>query len=122
MLVHDGARPCITPEAISEVVAAVKRTPAVTLAHRVTDTLKIVPKGTIVTGTEDRSKLWAAQTPQAFQIGVLRKAYAALKDEVSDDCQAVELAGEQVRVVESNRPNFKITTPEDLQLAAALLK
>jgi len=122
VLVHDGARPCITPEAISEVVAAVKRTPAVTLAHRVTDTLKIVPKGTIVTGTEDRSKLWAAQTPQAFQIGVLRKAYAALKDEVSDDCQAVELAGEQVRVVESNRPNFKITTPEDLQLAAALLK
>ena len=122
VLVHDGARPCITPEAISEVVAAVKRTPAVTLAHRVTDTLKIVLKGTIVTGTEDRSKLWAAQTPQAFQIGVLRKAYAALKDEVSDDCQAVELAGEQVRVVESNRPNFKITTPEDLQLAAALLK
>ena len=122
VLVHDGARPCIASETISEVVAAVKRQPAVTLARRVTDTLKRVPKGVIVAGTEDRSKLWSAQTPQGFQMGVLRKAYAALKEEVSDDCQAVELAGEVVRVIENNKPNFKITTAEDLQLAAAILK
>lgn len=122
VLVHDGARPCITSEMISEIVAQVKRIPAVTFARRVTDTLKKVPKGLTITGTEDRAKLWAAQTPQAFQVGVLRKAYAALKDEVSDDCQAVELTGEQVRVLENNKPNFKITTVEDLQVAAALLK
>lgn len=122
VLVHDGARPCITSEMISEIVAQVKRIPAVTFARRVTDTLKKVPKGLTITGTEDRAKLWAAQTPQAFQVGVLRKAYAALKTEVSDDCQAVELTGEQVRVLENDKPNFKITTVEDLQLAAALLK
>lgn len=122
VVVHDGARPCVTSEMISEIVAQVKRLPAVTFARRVADTLKKVPKGLTIAGTEDRSKLWAAQTPQAFQAGVLRKAYAELKDEVSDDCQAVELTGEQVRVLENNKPNFKITTVEDLQLAAAILK
>ncbi len=122
VLVHDGARPCITSEAISEVVAQVKRMPAVTLARRVNDTIKRVPKGLMIAGTEDRSKLWAAQTPQAFQMSVIRKAYATLKEEVSDDCQAVELTGETVRVLEYNKPNFKITTAEDLLLAAAVLK
>lgn len=124
VVVHDGARPCITSDVISEVVKIVKRTPAVTVGRRVIDTVKRIEKGTTVSETVDRSHLWNVQTPQAFQIKVLRDAYKALapKKEVSDDCQAVELSGQPVKVYESRRPNFKITTVEDLQLASALLK
>ena len=123
VLIHDGARPCITPEVIAEVVKLVKRVPAVAVGRRMTDTVKRVDKGTTITETVDRSTLWTVQTPQAFQIKVIRDAYKALgKNEVTDDCQAVENAGGQVKIYETNIPNFKITTVEDLQIAGALLK
>ena len=122
VVVHDGARPCVTPDVISEVVKLAKRVGAATVGRRMTDTVKRVEKGTAVSGTEDREKLWAVQTPQAFQFKVLSNAYKALgKNEVTDDCQAVELAGETVRIYENRAPNFKITTVEDLQIASALL-
>ena len=123
VVIHDGARPCIASEVVSEVVKAVKRVPAVTVGRRMTDTVKRVEKGANVAATEDRSKLWTVQTPQAFQVKTLRAAYKALgKVEVTDDCQAVELSGETVKIVECLKPNFKITTVEDLQIAGALLK
>ena len=123
VVVHDGARPCITSDVISEVVKAVRRVPAVTVGRRVTDTVKRVEKGTTVAGTEDRERLWLVQTPQAFQLRALRDAYKALdKQEVTDDCQAVELAGGEVKIIENRKPNFKITTIEDLQIAGALLR
>lgn len=122
VVVHDGARPCVTPDVISEVVKLAKRVGAATVGRRITDTVKRVEKGTAVAGTENREKLWAVQTPQAFQFRVLANAYKALgKNEVTDDCQAVELAGETVRIYENRAPNFKITTVEDLQIASALL-
>lgn len=123
VVIHDGARPCITSEVIGEVVQLVKRYPAVTVGRRMTDTVKTVEKGTLVARTESREKLWTVQTPQAFQLKVLRAAYQALdkKQEVTDDCQAVELHGEAVRIYENRAPNFKITTVEDLQIAGALL-
>ena len=122
VMVHDGARPCVTPDVITEVAKLVKRVPAVTVGRRMTDTVKRVEKGSTVAGTEDREKLWAVQTPQAFQVKVLRAAYKALgKSDVTDDCQAVELAGETVRIYENRAPNVKITTVEDLQIASALL-
>lgn len=123
VIVHDGARPCITSEMISEIAKAVKRSPAVTFGRRVTDTVKRVEKGTTVSATENRDKLWAVQTPQAFQFRILRDAYKALgKRDVTDDCHAVELTGESVKIIENRLPNFKITTVEDLQIAGALLK
>ena len=122
VVVHDGARPCVTPDVISEVVKLAKRVGAATVGRRMTDTVKRVEKGTAVAGTENREKLWAVQTPQAFQFSVLANAYKALgKNEVTDDCQAVELAGGTVRIYENRAPNFKITTVEDLQIASALL-
>ncbi len=123
VIVHDGARPCVTPDTISDVVKAVKRFSAVTLGRRMTDTVKRIEKGSFVAETLDRDKLWTVQTPQAFLMKTIRAAYKALGDrEVTDDCQAVELAGETVKVLESCKPNFKITTVEDLQFAGALLK
>lgn len=123
VVIHDGARPCVTSELISEVVQQVKRQSAVTVGRRMIDTVKRVEKGTTITATEDRSKLWCVQTPQAFSLKVLRAAYAALgKEEVTDDCQAVEKLGESVKIFESRNLNLKITTVEDLQVAGALLR
>jgi len=123
VVIHDGARPCITSDVISEVVKLAKRVPAVTVGRRMTDTVKLVPKGKDVKETLDRETIWTVQTPQAFQVKTLRAAYKALDGrEVTDDCQAVELMGEGVRILENRKPNFKITTVEDLQIASALLK
>ena len=123
VVIHDGARPMVTPELVSEVVKQVKRVPAVTVGRPMTDTVKLCEKGTTVAKTVDREKLWTVQTPQAFQMSELRAAYKALKTkEVTDDCMAVELNGGAVKIVENLNPNFKITTVEDLQLAGMLLK
>ena len=123
VVVHDGARPMVTPELISEVVKYVKKAPAVTVGRPMTDTIKFCEKGTTVTRSVDREKLWMVQTPQAFQMKELRAAYKALgTKDVTDDCMAIELNGGVVKIVESLKPNFKITTVEDLQLAATLLK
>ena len=113
----------VTPELISEVVAQVKKSPAVTVGRPMTDTVKLCEKGSVVTKSVDRAKLWTVQTPQAFQLKELRAAHKALgAKEVTDDCMAVELNGVAVKIVENLKPNFKITTVEDLQLVGALLK
>ena len=123
VVIHDAARPLVTPEMITEVVTLAKRLPAVTLGRQMTDTVKRCEKGTSVSETVPREKLWTIQTPQAFQVKELCRAYAeAGKDEFTDDCQAVERAGVPVKIVENLKPNFKITTVEDLQVAGALLK
>ena len=125
LVVHDGARPLVTSELVSEVVAAAKRVPAIAVGRPVTDTVKVCTKtkGAVVDETLSRERLWVVQTPQAFQMKEFRAAFRALgKKEVTDDCQAVELNGGTVRIMQSFKPNVKITTVEDLQLAAALLK
>ncbi|MBQ0031782.1 MAG: 2-C-methyl-D-erythritol 4-phosphate cytidylyltransferase, partial [bacterium] len=115
--------PMVTPELISEVVKQVKKSPAVTVGRPMTDTVKLCEKGSVVTKTVDREKLWTVQTPQAFQVKEIRAAYKALgSKEVTDDCMSVELNGGAVKIVENLKPNFKITTVEDLQLAGMLLK
>lgn len=123
VLIHDSARPLVTSDMVSEVAKAVRRFPAVSLAKPVTDTVKRCEKGMNVTETVPREKLWSVQTPQAFQMRELRSAFANIgKRVVTDDCEAVELNGGQVKLVENLKPNFKITTVEDLQVAGALLK
>ena len=123
VVIHDGARPMVTPELISEVVKQAKRVPAVTTGRPMTDTVKFCEKGTTVTKSVARQKLWTVQTQQAFQVKELRAAFKALGTrDVTDDCMAVELNGGTVKIVENLKPNFKITTVEDLQLAATLLK
>lgn len=125
VVVHDGARPCVGQEVISEVVKYAKRGTAAVPGFKVRDTLKTVDKGITVSETPDRAKFWQVQTPQAFPYSMLRKAYAAVieaKKEVSDDAQAVELDGGTVKICETDKFNMKITVPEDLQIAAAVLK
>ena len=123
VVIHDGARPCVTPEIISQAVDAARKGECVTVGRKMTDTVKAVGKNGLVAQTESRDGLWTVQTPQAFPAAVLRDAYSKIgKKEVTDDCQAVEMASVPVRIVESRRPNVKITTVEDLQTASLLLK
>ena len=124
VVIHDAARPCVTSALVNEIADAAKRSPAVTVGRPVTDTVKRCEKNLTVVETVPRDKLWTVQTPQAFQMKALRGAMKALgpKDEVTDECQAVEMSGGTVKIVENFAPNVKITTPEDLQVASALLK
>ena len=125
VVVHDGARPCVSQEVTSDVIKSARRGTASVTGSRIRDTVKIVEKGITVASTVDRAKYWTVQTPQAFPYSMLRKAYAAAeaeKKDVFDDAQAVELIGEPVKICETEKPNLKITTPEDLQVASALLK
>jgi len=125
VIVHDGARPCVTPELISEIIKYAKRNGCGVAASRVWDTIKYVERGTTVDHTVDRTKLWAVQTPQAFSAELLKRAYKTVEEQkatVTDEAGAVELIGEPVRLIEWPLPNIKITTAEDLPLAAAAMK
>lgn len=123
--VHDGARPCVTPDLISETIRAAKRHGSGVAAVKITDTVKCVEKGLTVSSTVDRSKLWAVQTPQAFRLDLILGAFALVRKKgvtVTDEASAMELAGEKVHLVTAPLSNVKITTADDLSLAAALLK
>ena len=125
VMVHDAVRPCVEVDDIERVVAAARREPdGAVLAAPVSDTLKRAgPEGSIA-ATVDRTRLWRALTPQVFPLGRLR---AALRDAiesghaVTDEAQAMELAGARPRLVEGSPGNIKITRAEDLALARALL-
>lgn len=123
--VHDGARPCVTPRIIEECIRAAKRGGSGVAAVKVTDTIKEVERNMVVSRTVDRTRLWAVQTPQGFRVDLLRRAYEFVEKKklaVTDDAAAVEALGERVQLVASFWSNIKITTPEDLALAATLLK
>ncbi|MEI6514422.1 MAG: 2-C-methyl-D-erythritol 4-phosphate cytidylyltransferase [bacterium] len=123
--IHDGARPCVTPAVIEATILSAKRTGSGVAAVKVTDTVKTVDRGTMVSGTVDRAKLWTVQTPQTFRTDWLTKAYGQTgkkKLTVTDDASAVEAVGEHVHLVPAPGTNIKITTPGDLALAAMILK
>jgi 2-C-methyl-D-erythritol 4-phosphate cytidylyltransferase len=125
VLVHDAARPLLTPEIVRACLAGLDpEADAAIAAARVTDTIK-QGDGMTVVRTLDRDRLWSIQTPQVFRRDVLERALAQPHDVLAaatDDASIVEAMGGTVRLVESPRDNLKITTPEDLLLAEALLK
>ncbi|MBP2025934.1 2-C-methyl-D-erythritol 4-phosphate cytidylyltransferase [Peptoniphilus stercorisuis] len=123
VITHDGARPFVSVEKINEVIEKVFLTGAATLANPVKDTIKISSNGDVVDYTPNRSVLWAVQTPQAFLIDVIKKAYKQAFDEGyygTDDCSLVEKTGSKVKLILSDYNNIKITTPEDLIIAEAI--
>jgi 2-C-methyl-D-erythritol 4-phosphate cytidylyltransferase/2-C-methyl-D-erythritol 2,4-cyclodiphosphate synthase len=123
--VHDGARSMITPEIVRATIAEAVKSGAAVAAVPVKDTLKIVEKGKgIVSETPDRARFWAAQTPQTYRYSVLKEALEKFKDDsgATDESQLVERCGRTVSVVESTYENFKITTPEDITMASAIIE
>lgn len=121
--VHDGARPLVDPKHIADCILAAQTYGAAVLAVPVKDTVK-VGEDNFVQRTLDRSSLWAAQTPQAYQREVLITALEKFGHEAdaTDESQLVEKTGVKVRLVPSDYKNNKITTPEDLVFAEAMVE
>jgi len=123
--VHDGARPLVTPEIIYKTLFEACHNGAAVAAVPVKDTLKEAdPKDCWVEKTPPRERFWQAQTPQCYRRSILAEAlsrFAAEKD-ATDESQLVERAGHRVKVVLAGYENLKITTPEDLIMAEALLE
>ena len=126
VLVHDAARPCLHPDDLDALIAALHDEPVgALLAVPVHDTVKRSIDARHVDGTVPRSALWRAFTPQAFRLGLLQRALAAAAvqgEAVTDDASAVELLGLKPRLVEGRGDNIKITRPEDLHLARFFLQ
>ena len=123
--VHDAARCLVTPEIIDRVCMAAVKYNAATAATRCTDTVKISGKNKFVDHTENRDHVWLAQTPQVFLCDLYRAAsYIAEESHLNptDDNSLIENVGHKVRLVECGKYNMKITTPEDLVVAGAILK
>ncbi|MGG1398749.1 2-C-methyl-D-erythritol 4-phosphate cytidylyltransferase [Bacillus salipaludis] len=124
ILVHDAARPFIRKEHIHRLIKAAEETGAAIIAVPAKDTMKTVSNQTVL-GTVERSSLWAVQTPQAFRMSILLEAYENAESENflgTDDASLVERIPHPVTVVEGDYDNIKLTTPEDLFFAEAILK
>ena len=124
ILVHDGVRPLVEPVQVSKVVVAARRHGGAILGIPCQDTLKRVNSRGEVVDTVDRRELWQVQTPQAFQAALLWRAYQEAMTRgfyATDEAALVEALGETVVVVPSTPLNLKITTPDDLKIAEAIL-
>lgn len=132
ILIHDGVRPFVTEEIISDTLAAAKEYGACVAAMPVKDTVKISDEEGFAIQTPNRKTVWAVQTPQVFEKELIVKAYGSLVDgleelqaqgvEITDDAMVVEyMTGQKVKLVPASYKNIKITTPEDLNIARSFL-
>lgn len=125
VVIHDAVRPFIHDKMISAVVFEAKKTGAATLGVKSKDTIKIIRRNNLVSATIPRDNVWLTQTPQAFKYKILKKAYINThKDKFhgTDDASLVERIGQKVKMVEGSYENIKITMPEDIIIAKALMK
>ena len=121
--IHDGARPLVKPDDIVKTVLDALNFGAATLAVPAKDTIKMVENGTVVS-TPPREKLFLIQTPQVFNKHAYIEAFEKAEREgldLTDDCQLIEAAGGTVHITLGDYSNIKITTPDDIIIAEALL-
>jgi 2-C-methyl-D-erythritol 4-phosphate cytidylyltransferase len=124
VVIHDGARPFVTPAFIEKTILLMEMFDAVIPALPVKDTVKVVSKDGFVVKTLERDSLWHVQTPQTFKFDMIAKAYRdgmAKKLYGYDDATFLEHAGKQVKVIEGSPYNIKLTTPDDLVTARGIL-
>jgi 2-C-methyl-D-erythritol 4-phosphate cytidylyltransferase len=123
VVIHDAARPLVTGDLVGRCISTIQDgADGAVAAARVTDTIKQADDTGRVVLTLDRDTLWSIQTPQAFRSDVLRQALDTERiADATDDATLVEALGGEVRIVEAPAQNFKITWPEDLERAEALL-
>lgn len=122
--IQDGARPLVTAAVIDRTVRAAHTYGAAAPGVPVKDTIKVV-QGGVVTETPERERLQAVQTPQVFDVSLIKGALEKAKSKklaITDDCSAVERLGMSVKIVEGDERNIKITTPIDLKIAELLLE
>jgi 2-C-methyl-D-erythritol 4-phosphate cytidylyltransferase len=121
VVIHDGARPLVTEDLIEHAIQVALHTGAACCAVRVPDTVKEADDRVVVR-TLDRSKLWLAQTPQAFRYDLLMEAHKRFDGDATDDASMIEAFGVEVRLFEGWTRNLKVTTQDDLALVQAMLK
>lgn len=125
VLIHDGARCLATPELLDRCAAAIQHCAGLIAAVPVKDTIKVVDDAGFIQMTPNRRQLWAAQTPQAFDVQLLQQCHEEGRTqgwEVTDDAALFERRGLPVRIVEGEETNLKITTPIDLAIAEFILQ
>lgn len=125
VLIHDGARCLATPALFDRCTEAFANCKGFIAAVPVKDTIKQVDNSGIIKATPDRSRLWAAQTPQGFDVGLLKEAHRkgdAQGWSVTDDAALFEKCGLAVHIVEGEETNLKVTTPVDLAIAEFILR
>ncbi len=123
--IHDGARPLVSPEAIDRCIAAAAEHGGAALARPATETLKRADENGFAKESVERERLWFMETPQAFQLPLILRAYEEVKRQnsiVTDEVSALELIGHATLLVDARKPNLKITHPSDLALAEALFE
>lgn len=133
VLIHDGARPFVTPGMIEKGIEAVQKYDACVVGMPVKDTIKISDEDGFAVDTPKRNLVWQVQTPQIFAFPLIKSAYDKLIEEeekllaqgvvVTDDAMVMELfSAKRVKLIEGSYENIKITTPEDLEIAECFLK
>jgi len=122
VVIHDGARPCVSPDLIEGGLAEAAEGGAAIAAVPVTDTIKVVSPSRHIEKTQPRENLWAAQTPQVFRVDIIREAFRKSGGYVTDDAALVEKLSCAVKVYPGSKSNIKVTSPEDLVLAEAVLR
>ena len=126
VLIHDGARPCVTKQLINETIEQVKEKKACVVGMPVKDTIKVVTKDGVISGTPDRTTLMITQTPQAFDYEIIVKAYDRMYESscegVTDDAMVVEMMlKKEVYMIPGAYENIKVTTQEDLKIIEQFL-
>jgi len=125
VLIHDGARCLATPQLLDRCAAALLQCPGLIAAVPVKDTIKVVDETGVIQDTPDRQHLWAAQTPQGFEVKLLKQCHEQgrkLAWEVTDDAALFERCDLPVNIVEGEETNLKVTTPVDLAIAEFILR
>ncbi len=126
ILIHDAARPFVTPDVIDRVIAALAEHPGAIAAIPESDTLKRATANGLIASTEDRANLWRAQTPQGFRFDTIlrehKRAEAENQTAFTDDAAIMEWAGHSVALVDGGARNVKITTAQDIEMARRLIE
>jgi 2-C-methyl-D-erythritol 4-phosphate cytidylyltransferase len=125
VLIHDGARCLATPQLLDRCAAVLLDCPGLVAGVPIKDTIKVVNETGIIQDTPDRRQLWAAQTPQGFEVQLLKQCHDQGRNsgwEVTDDAALFERCGLPVRIVEGEETNLKVTTPIDLAIAEFILR
>lgn len=121
VIVHDGARPCVTLDLAERGLREARETGAAAAAVPAKDTLKLADERLVVAQTLPRDRVWMVQTPQVFRRRLIWEAHQRVREDVTDDATMIEMTGGRVRLFQGSYSNVKVTTPEDITVAEAIL-